>query len=119
MLHIKELCIWCIRPDERGKKKKGREKENKFHRIEQRKSWRRFCSGIPYLEDDSMRDRILTFIDTVDDPFGEDIFYHKKCWDKYIYSLDKSGHHLQNVSSTKMKAMFIQHIQNTVFISMN
>ena len=72
MLRVKELYIWCMRADERGKKK-GCEKENKFCRIVQCKAWHRFCSNSPDLEEDSIHDRILVFIDAIDDPFAEDI----------------------------------------------
>ena len=95
-------------PDDRSTKTKV---DNKFHRIEQRKSWPRFCSSIANLEDEEMRSRILSFVDATEDP----MFYHKKCWDKYIYRIGKTNYHIQNITSTEITAMFVQHVQATVF----
>ena len=85
---LKGLCMWCMEPDESIKKKK-KINQNRFNRLEQKKSWRHICVCTPFLTDKEMRDRILAIIALFprDDPFAPDIHYHKRCWDKYISSI--------------------------------
>ena len=77
-IYNKYLCIWCMEPDDRLKKKKGLKK---FFRMEQKKMWRHFCACTPYLKDQKMRERIVALIALTpkDDPFANDIHYHKRC----------------------------------------
>ena len=87
-LFDKGLCMWCMEPDESIKKKK-KISQNRFNRLEQKKSWRHICVCTPFLTDKEMRDRTLAIIALFpkDDPFAPDIHYHKRCWDKYISSI--------------------------------
>ena len=87
-LFDKDLCIWCMEPDESIKKKK-KISQNPFYRLEQKKSWRHICACTPFLTDKEMRDRILgiTALFPKDYPFAADIHYHKRCWDKYISNI--------------------------------
>ena len=76
-LFDKDLCIWCMEPDESIKKKK-KISQNPFHRLEQKKSWIHICACTLFLTDKEMRDRILGLIALFpkDDPFASDIHYH-------------------------------------------
>ena len=73
----KDLCIWCMEPDESIKKKK-KISQNPFHRLGQKKSWIHICACTLFLTDKEMRDRILGLIALFpkDDPFASDIHYH-------------------------------------------
>ena len=86
-LFDKDLCIWCMEPDE-SIKKKNKISQNPFYCLKQ-KSWRHICACMPFLTDKEMQDRILGIIALFpkDDPFAADIHYHKKCWDKYISNI--------------------------------
>ena len=65
-----------------------------------------------------MRDRILGIIALFpkDDPLATDIHYHKRCWDKYISNIStkKRWVHVQGLTSKKIDAVFIDHVQRTV-----
>ena len=61
ILFDKDLCIWCMEPDESNKKKK-KISQNPFYRLEQKKSWRHICPYIPFLTDKEMRGRLLGII---------------------------------------------------------
>ena len=76
-LFDKDLCIWCMEPDESIKKKK-KISQNPFHCLEQKKSWIHICACTLFLTDKEMRDRILGLIALFpkDDPFTSDIHYH-------------------------------------------
>ena len=56
-LFDKDLCIWCMEPDESIKKKK-KTSQSPFYCLEQKKSWRQICACTPFLIDKEMRDRI-------------------------------------------------------------
>ena len=45
-LFDKDLCIWCIEPDESIKKKKRKLVKIFFYRLEQKKSWRHICAHL-------------------------------------------------------------------------
>ena len=49
----KDLCIWCMKPDESIKKKK-KISQNPFYRLEQKKSWRHICACTLFLTDKKM-----------------------------------------------------------------
>ena len=116
-LFDKNLCIWCMEPDESIKKKK-KISQNPFYRLEQKKSWRHICACTPFLTDKEMQDRILGIIALLpkDDPFAADIHYHKRCWDKYISNIitKKCREQVQVVKSKEVDAVFIDHVQKTV-----
>ena len=116
-LFDKDLCIWCMKPDESIKKKK-KVSQNLFYRLEQKKSWRHICACTPFLTDKEMQDRILGIIALLpkDDPFAADIHYHKRCWDKYISNIitKKCREQVQVVKSKEVDAVFIDHVQKTV-----
>ena len=42
----KDLCLWCLGPDENIKKKKTNCRP--FYRLEQKKSWRHICACTPF-----------------------------------------------------------------------
>ena len=52
-LFDKDLCIWCIEPDESIKKKK-KISQNPFHRLGQKKSWIHICACTLFLTDKEM-----------------------------------------------------------------
>ena len=116
-LFDKDLCIWCMEPNESIKKKK-KISQNPFYRLEQKKSWRIIYACAPFLTDKEMRDRILGIIALFpkDDAFVADIHYHKRCWDKYISNIStkKRGQQVQGVTSKEVDAVFIDHVQRTV-----
>ena len=88
-IYDKDLCIWCIEPDDRVKKTKG---PKKFFCLEQKKTWRHFCACTPCLKDQKRRERIIALIALTpkDDPFANHIHYHKQCWDKYVSNANRS-----------------------------
>ena len=117
-LFDKYLCIWCMEPDESIKKKK-KISQNPFYRLEQKKSWRHICACTPFLTDKEMLDRILGIIALFpkDDPFAAYIHYHERCWDKYISNISTRNRweHVRGVTSKEVDAVFIYHVQWTVF----
>ena len=66
-----------------------------------------------------IRDRILGIITLFPkgDPFAADIHYHKRCWDNYISNIStkKRREHAQGMTSKEVDAVFIDHVQRTVF----
>ena len=116
-LFDKDLCIWCMEPDESIKKKK-KISQNPFYHLEQKKSWRHICAYIPFLTDKEMRDRILGIIALFpkDDPFAADIRYHKIYWDKYVGNISTKmrREHVHGVTNEEVDAVFIDHVQRSV-----
>ena len=49
----KDLCVWCMEPDESIKKKK-KISQNPFYSLEQKMSWRHICACTPFLTDKEM-----------------------------------------------------------------
>ena len=117
ILFDKDLCIWCMEPDESNKKKK-KISQNPFYRLEQKKSWRHICACIPFLTDKEMRDRLLGIIALFpkDDPFAADICYHKRCWDNYVGNISTKMRrgHVHGVINEEADAVFIDYVQRTV-----
>ena len=52
--------------------------------LQQMDAWHTFKNHTIYLEDASMRDRILIVIAYTTDPFAVEIRYHRYCWKKFI-----------------------------------
>ena len=48
-----------------------------------------------------------------DDPFANDIRYHKRCWDKNVSNANRSKR--RDVTVGEVKAVFIDHVRETVF----
>ena len=115
-LHKKELCIWCMKPD--NKKNTG----DSFQQIQQLKAWVRFKAHTVSLKEDQMRDRILAVIAVTPDPFATEVYYHRSCWKKYTrqtYEDDNSlSIHVQNVRMTEVNEMFRPHVR-TVILELN
>ena len=117
LLHEKNLCIWCMKPEDLNNSKT-------LCIIQQWNAWNTFKSHTIHLEDDQMRERILTVIDSTPDPFASEIRYHRSCWMKYVKPhykhSDSSGDrmHLQNVQLTEVRQMFFRHVR-TVVLEMN
>ena len=85
------------------------DKKNKFHRIEQRRASHHFCASTAYIQDVEMHKRLVAFLTATPDPFAMDVFYRKKCWDKYTYrNPNKEPGHIQNIERTEIKSLFIQ-----------
>ena len=82
LLHNKDLCIWCMKPEDT--KHPGRDR---WCFLQQMDAWHTFKDHTVYLEDASMRDRILTVIANTRDPFAVEIRYHPSCWKKFISSI--------------------------------
>ena len=66
-----------------------------------------------------MRERIeaLIALTPTDDPFANGIHYHKRCWDKYVSNASRSKRrdHAPGVTVAEVNAVFIDHVQETVF----
>ena len=113
VLHDKTKCVFCKLPDNHREHIKG----NKWHRIEQVRSWYTLSGCTIHLEDEDMRKRLNTFFTTIPNPesaFAADIYYHKKCWDKYISNVS-SNSPPQNVCPREIKCMFLAHVKSTIF----
>ena len=87
--------------------------------MEQKKTWHHFSACTPYLKDQKMQEGIITLIALTpkDNPFANDIHYHKQCWDKYVSNANRSKHqdHAPGVTVAEVNAVFIDHVQETVF----
>ena len=59
-LFDKDLCIWCMEPNESIKKKK-KICQNRFYHLDQKKSWKHICACTPFLTDKEMRDRFIRY----------------------------------------------------------
>ncbi len=115
-LHNKLLCIWCMKSDNPKHPQEG-----KLCLLQQECAWRTFKSHTVYLEDDTMRDRILAVIDSTNDPFAAEIRYHRGCWKRYVQPVYRTEEgedttlHLQSVRYAEVQQMFFQHVQKVVF----
>eukprot|EP00112_Aurelia_sp_Birch-Aquarium-sp1_P018096 Seg4270.2 transcript_id=Seg4270.2/GoldUCD/mRNA.D3Y31 product="hypothetical protein" protein_id=Seg4270.2/GoldUCD/D3Y31 len=111
-LQKKELCIWCMKPD--NKKNTG----DSFHQIQQLTAWARFKEHTIFLKEDQMRDRILAVIAATHDPFATEIYYHRSCWKKHIRltyeTTDSAITHAQNMRINEVKELFFQHVRKVV-----
>lgn len=113
LLHGKQLCIWCMKPEDL-------KHSNKLCIIQQWNAWNTFKGHTIHLEDTQMRDRILSVIDSTPDPFASEIRYHRSCWVKYVKPFYKSSGsssdqmHLQNVRLTEVREMFFKHVRKVV-----
>ena len=114
-LQSKELCVWCMGQPE---KKSNVRHPSPFHRIEQLNSWMRFKRHTVYLEDNDMRERILALIMATPDQFATEIYYHLRCWKKYMkqtYEPINECTHAQNVKPAEVDQMFLNHVSHVIF----
>ena len=83
-------------------------------------AWCTFKSHTVYLEDVILRDRILSVMDSTEDPFAAEIRYHRSRWKKYVNPLYHSDQdadsvlHLQGVRHAEVRQMFSKHVRHTV-----
>ena len=114
MLHNKDLCIWCMKPED-----KAHPDRDNFFLLKQQKAWQKFKAHTVYLEDMEMRDRILRIIYCTHDPFATEMKYHRSCWCKYITDIyrddqDQPDVHLQNERLSEVREMFFQHVRHVI-----
>ena len=88
--------------------------------MQQLNAWYAFKRHTVYLEDLSMRERLITFIESTTDPFAAEIRYHRSCWknhvtDKLYSNNEENNLHLHNVSLSEVKEMFYHHVGTIVF----
>ena len=92
---------------------------DKWHTMEQMEAWYAFRCHTVHLEDQDMRDRLLTFIGSTSDPFAVEIRYHRSCWRKYVSSYTQTGKddpilHLQHVRLSEAREIFFKHVRTVV-----
>ena len=116
LLHNKDLCIMCMKPEDTNHP--GRDRWCLLQQID---AWHTFKNHTIYLEDASMRDRILTVIANTTDPFAIEIRYHRSCWKKFIspiYHEDNNSMpniHLQSyVSLAEVRRLFLKHVHKVI-----
>ena len=116
LLHNKDLCIWCMKPEDT--KHPGRDR---WCLLQQTDAWHTFKNHTVYLEDASMRDRILTVIANTTDPFAVEIRYHRSCWKKFISliyhedNISMPNIHLQSyVRLAEIHQLFLKHVHKVI-----
>ena len=67
-LHRPELCIWCLKPQD---KSHGDRKTSSLHLIDHKNSWDQLRAHTVHLDDEELRSRILSFIDSCHDPYAD------------------------------------------------
>ena len=87
-----------------------------MHLIDHKKSWDRFRAHTVHLEDEELRSRILSFIDSWHDPYAAEIQYHPMCWKKYI-TYKKRDIPLQKVRQTEVRILMLKHVKEVIFVS--
>ena len=104
--------LLCMKPE--NKKHPNRSSSNLIL-IQQLKAWHTFKSHTVFLKDESMRDRLLGLISSINDPFATEIRYHKACWDKYVYPVynkdSEISVHLQKVRTAEVNELFLHHVK--------
>lgn len=111
-LQKKDLCVWCMQPPETTKKKMS----SPFRLIQQLDAWKRF--NTVYLEDGAMCERIVKLINATTDPFATEIYYHEKCWKKYMkktYLQEDEKIHAGNIRPEEANQMFLNHVSKIIF----
>ena len=113
VIYDKDLCIWCMKP----KIKRGNNREG-LSVIELDATWERFKLHTVYIEDNSLRDRLNTFIDATPDPFATEIWYHKSCLRKYFKptyeNSDDSTMATPDNRLTEINALFYDHVRKSI-----
>ena len=88
--------------------------------LQQRDAWHAIKNHSRYLEDGSMRDRILTVIANTTDPFAVEIRYHCSCWKKFISPIYENNNsmpniHLQSyVHLAEVRQLFLKHVHKVI-----
>ena len=88
--------------------------------LQQRDAWHAIKNHTIYLEDGSMRDRILTVIANTTDPFAVEIRYHRSCWKKFISPIYENNNsmpniHLQSyVHLAEVRQLFLKHVHKVI-----
>ena len=100
-LYDKTHCIWCMK----GAYLKSSDHDKQLILLSTLEAWNKFKLHIVYLEDQAMRERLDTLIDSIPDAqtaFGIKICYHHICWPKYLSNYkpltDETAQHLQRVN---------------------
>jgi hypothetical protein len=108
-IHNKSLCVWCMQPED--KKHPGR---NKWHIIQQWDAWNMFKGHTVHINDESLRRRLISVIDSTPDPFAAEIRYHRPCWLHYISrksdDLTDQDLHLTCIHHSEVKQKFFKHV---------
>lgn len=88
------------------------------HIMQKMDAWCAFKAHTAYLQDNRMRNRILTLIDAIPDSFAAGIRYHCSCWKKYA-SPSKSSEdgqlHVQRIHLSEVREIFFKHVRLVVF----
>ena len=112
-LHRPELCSWCLKPQDKSHKDR---KTSPLHLIDHKKSWDQFRAHTVHLEDEELRSRILSFIDSWHDPYAAEIRYHPMCWKKYITYKERDIP-LQKVRQSGVRILMLKHVKKVIFES--
>lgn len=113
LIHDKTLCVWCMQPEDEKHPSRDR-----WHIMQTMNAWYAFKAHTVYLQDSRMRDRILTLIDAIPDPFAAEIRYHRSCWKKYVSpskSSEEDQLHVQDIRLFEVREMFFKHVRQIVF----
>ena len=110
-LHRPELCIRCLKPQDKNHKDR---KTSSLHLIDHKKSWDQFRAHTVHLEDEELRSRILSFIDSCHGPYAAEIRYHPMCWKKYITYKERP---IQKVRQTEVRILMLKQVEEVIFES--
>ena len=109
-IHQPKLCIWGLKPEDTSHKDRT---NSKLHLIDHKQSWDKFRHHSVHLEDEEMRARIVTFIETCDDPYAVEVRYHASCWKKCI-TYKEMNIPLQNIRLGEVKIMWLEHVKEVL-----
>ena len=91
----------------------------KLMRISTASGWREFKRHTVWIEDEILRLRLSRLVESTDalsDAFAADVMYHHSCYLDHInrFSTDE-GIHLQNVTYSEMKHLFLRRVDEIIF----
>ena len=104
---IHQPKLWCLKPEDTRHKDRT---NSKLHLIDHKQSWDKFRHHTVHLEDEEMRVRIETLIETCDDPYAVEVRYHASYWKKYITYKEMESP-LQNVRLGEVKIMWLKPVE--------
>ena len=110
-LHHKNLCIWCMEPEDSKRKRKLR-------LMIREDAWYTFKIHVEFVDNVELKDRLKRFLDVTSNPFAAEIRYCKECWNNYIYHnkgfLSESGY-TSRPGIDHIKNLFYHHVHFTIF----
>ena len=114
-LHIKHCCIWCMKP-----KSNKKDRFAKMSKIELLPAWRRFKMHTIYIEDETLRNRLVALIDSTPDAIAAEIYYHAKVIVQWYYHTGADavsaffGHGKKSIMKNVLKFPSISHTLESV-----